>query len=336
MNIEKLPSGNWRTRVYYYDAKGNRHAKSISARTRREVQLLAAEYRFEKDASDDLLRECYYQYIDAKSEVLSPSTVREYRNAAQRDFLELMGKRIDKLTVPEIQSAVNSMAATRSPKSVKNAWGLLHAVLKMYRPEFSPSITLPQSEKNEIYIPTDEEVLTLVKYFENRAEYIAILLGAYGPMRRSEICAITFGDVKNGIATVNKAMVRSADREWVIKQPKTINGYRTIYIPEFVNDAIEAIRGADDARIVPLSPSTLTHEFEDAVKKTGVTPMHFHSLRHYCASYMHAMGIPDEYICARGGWDVMSLQRIYRHAMQDKRNDFETKINESFSKLRHD
>ena len=48
-------------------------------------------------------------------------------------------------------------------------------------------------------------------------------------------------------------------------------------------------------------------------------PYCFHSLRHYSASYLHAIGIPDAYIMERGGWSTPHvMQKVYRHALADR------------------
>ena len=49
---------------------------------------------------------------------------------------------------------------------------------------------------------------------------------------------------------------------------------------------------------------------------------------------MHAIGIPDQYIMARGGWksDVV-LKNIYRGTMDDYEKVFTDKTNEHFNNL---
>lgn len=49
-DAKKLPSGSWHCQVYdYTDASGKRHYESFTARTRKEAELLAAEYVVSKD-----------------------------------------------------------------------------------------------------------------------------------------------------------------------------------------------------------------------------------------------------------------------------------------------
>ena len=49
---------------------------------------------------------------------------------------------------------------------------------------------------------------------------------------------------------------------------------------------------------------------------SGVPRFSFHKLRHYYASSLHALGVPDKYIMASGGWESeQTLNAVYKHAM---------------------
>ncbi|PKB52272.1 hypothetical protein CRH03_25625 [Clostridium sp. HMb25] len=54
--------------------------------------------------------------------------------------------------------------------------------------------------------------------------------------------------------------------------------------------------GRIEGRIIKATPEQITSRFRRAVKFSGVTPFRFHDLRHYAASIMHAIGVPDQYI----------------------------------------
>ena len=160
-NAKKLPSGSWRVRVYAgKDASGRDTYRSFTAPSKREAEYLAAEFAAKKKAPDaqsgDMkLSDAYQKYIEIKRNTLSPATVREYLRAARCDFPELMPLRLSKITQAAVQSAVNVMAATHSPKSVRNSHGLLSAVLRMYAPEIRLNTRLPQPKKAERGDSTD-------------------------------------------------------------------------------------------------------------------------------------------------------------------------------------
>lgn len=341
-NAKKLPSGNWRVRVYIgKDKDGKDKYKSFTAATKKQAEYLAAEYLAHNGTKsvieDRTLADAYKRYIEIKSNTLSPTTVREYMHSADRDFQELMPLKLSKITQETVQSAVNVMSATHSPKSVRNAHGLLSAVLRMFAPDIHLNTRLPQSTKAEIYVPTEDNIEKLIQSIDGTEMLKAVLLAAFGSLRRSEVCALTMEDIHGDIVTVNKAMVWAKSREWVLKPPKSKAGYREITMPQFV---IEKLIPADGQnRIVNLVPTTVTNFFRRDLKRAGLPHFRFHDLRHYQASILHAMGVPDKYIMERGGWKTDStLKNIYQHTMSDKRREIEQEIIRKFeeSHRKHD
>lgn len=332
MKAKKLPSGRWRCRVYDgTDPAGKKIYKSFTADSKKEAELLAAQYAASRKSTvskDRTLADAYARYIEIKKNTLSPATVREYSRAAKADFPELMPLRLSRLTQEAVQSAVNVMSANHSPKSVRNAHGLLSAVLSMFAPEIRLNTRLPQSRKPDLYVPTEQEVEKLVRSIRGTELEKAVLLAAFGSLRRSECSALMISDIEGDIIHVNKAIVLGADKQWTLKQPKSKAGYRDIKMPGFV---IERLKPAPNGRIVNIMPVTITDYFADARRKFNLPHFRFHDLRHYQASILHAMGVPDKYIMERGGWSTDStLKNIYQHTMSDKRKQVEEEIVQRF------
>ena len=328
---KKLPSGSWRVRVYVgKDEQGKPVYKSFTAPTKREAEYLAAEFAAKKKqaaaaSNDKTLREAYARYIEIKQNTISPATVVEYRHAAGRDFPELMPLKLSRITQEAVQSAVNIMSADHSPKSVRNAHGLLSAVLRMFAPEIRLNTRLPQTKRAEIHVPTDAEITALVQAIRGTELEKAVLLAAFGSLRRSECCALTVDDIGTDTVTVDKAMVHAPSGGWVLKPPKSRAGYRTIKLPPFVMERLSPRAGT--RRIVDLAPVTVTEYFRKALARHGLTHFRFHDLRHYQASILHAMGVPDKYIMERGGWKTDStLKNIYQHTMDARRAEIEDEI----------
>ena len=333
-NAKKLPSGSWRVRVYDgKDQNGKDVYKSFTAPTKKQAEYLAAEYlagkRSQHPTDSRTLSEAYARYIEIKKNTLSPATVREYSRAAQHDFPELMPLRLSRITQEAVQSAVNIMAATHSPKSVRNAHGLLSAVLRMFAPEIRLNTRMPQAKRPDIYVPSELEVENLVRSLRGTEMEKAVLLAAFGSLRRSECCALLISDIDGDIVHVNKALVLDQDKRWVIKPPKSKAGYRDVKMPPFVIERLTS--RSSSGRIVDLMPVTVTDYFIDARRKFNLPHIRFHDLRHYQASILHAMGVPDKYIMERGGWSTDStLKNIYQHTMSDKRRQVEEEIVKRF------
>ena len=159
---------------------------------------------------------------------------------------------------------------------------------------------------------------------------LPVLLAAFGPMRRGEICALRYEDICENTIHVHSALALDENNQWVIKPPKTFSSDRYIEFPDFIIEKI----GKGTGRIVKMTPNALSSRFSHILKNAGLPHFRFHDLRHYCASIQHALGIPDAYIMQRGGWSSdATLKNVYRHAMDDRAQEMNTIANTHFESL---
>lgn len=337
MNIlakaKKLPSGNWRIRASK-TVNGTLIRKSFTDVDKKRAEIAAMNWLSEQEDNigiDNLtLSKCYDRYITAKENVLSPSTIRNYKKLHENHLQDIMDKKVNALTSEQIQRSINIYAANHSPKSVRNCFGLLSAVLKMFRPNLQLNITLPQKEKKEIKVPTDEDIKTYLKISKNTNCYKPILLAAFGGLREGEICALEKDDIGETYVDVNKSMVCDSEGKWHIKPPKTYSSNRRAELPKFV---IDEIKNCED-KVVVYNPHSLSMAFNKLLKRHNLPPCRFHDLRHYYVSSLHALNIPDKYIMQQGGWATnYTMQNVYNHTMKDKQSEFADKITTHFENL---
>lgn len=344
---KKLPSGSWRCQVYSHTeeiqqsdgtAKKKRVYKSFTSdipgpKGKRDAEKQAADWAANKESMSRCkltYGEALDRYIEARSSVLSPSTIREYKRSRKTDFQGLMGKMLSTITQEEIQIEVNKESLTHSPKSVRNMHGLLSAVFASYRPEFVLRTALPRKIPPTLYIPTESDIRRLMAYVEGTEMEIPVLLAAFGPMRRGEIAALCSDHIKGDIVHVEYAMAMDENKKWVIKTTKTESGDRYIQFPHFVIQKMEGISG----KITLLKPNQISDRFIDIIKRSGLPKFRFHDLRHYSASIQHALGIPDAYIMQRGGWKSDSvLKNVYRHALDEPTKEMNIIANDYFNTL---
>lgn len=108
---EKLPSGMWRTRAFYTDTNG-RHQKSFTAESKKESEFLALEFLNSKQkkskSAEMTLKEAFDAYINARENVLSPSTVHYYHKMRNTYLKPLMEMRLSAITEEAIQAALNA------------------------------------------------------------------------------------------------------------------------------------------------------------------------------------------------------------------------------------
>lgn len=338
---KKLPSGSWRVRVYVgKDNSGKNIYKSFTAGTKKEAEYQAAEFVLHKNikATSPLsmtLGEAMSAYCELKAAVLSPSTMRGYKSIISSHLKNLQPVQLDKLTRDMIQKEINEECRGRSAKTIRNIHGFLSAVLQEFYPEFLLNTALPKKEKKEIYIPSTEEVnrLLLEAREKDHELYIAILLAALLGLRRGEICALTWNDFDwdKKKVRISKSMCLNERKEYVLKSPKTYSGYREIPVPDAV---ISALRGYqnEDVHILTINPNTLTMRFHRFLDRLNIPHFTFHNLRHYNASIMLALGIPDKYAMEFMGHATNNmLKTVYQHTMDFKRQEASATINNFFN-----
>lgn len=321
MKPRKLSSGN-----YFIQVQVNGVRKSFCAPSRAEVIRKATEYKLTAvDAPSAPLGVLIDQYIDAKRNVLSPATITGYETVRKNYLERLMNVPVRELTSERMQVEINIMAATKSPKTVRNAYGLITAALAMFAPEIHFRVTLPKKKQVAYNLPTTEQIYTMLNHASENLS-TAIMLAAFCGLRRGEIAALTSDDVYDDVIHVKAAAVRGADGKMKIKAPKTYTSDRYIPIPEFVHDHIKNKRG----RICPIALNSITRRFEELREKLGYA-CRFHDLRHYYASSLHAIGVQDEYIMRFGGWKSDAvLKSVYRGTLTDFEQNSADKITAYF------
>lgn len=329
---KKLPSGSWRVQASK-TINGKLVKKSFTSDNKKEAEYLATQWQIkyeEQHSIEDItLHQAYVKYIEMKNEILSPSTILGYEALLRNTFKKIMDMPVKKITSILVQIEVNTLAVNHSAKYVHNAYGLLKAVLKVFAPNLLLDVTLPQKTKPDLYIPDDNEIKTLLEFVKGKPIEIPILLAAFGPMRRSEICALTSDDINGNIVTVKEAVVKGKDGLHT-KGTKTYSSARQIEYPDFVIDKIKNING----KIVDMHPNTITDIFSEELTKCGLPHFRFHDLRHYAVSTLHAINVPDKYIMARGGWSTDYVMKyVYNHTLKNKADELTEKITGHFTNI---
>ncbi len=334
----QLPSGNYRVQVYdYTDEAGKKHYRSFTAPSKKLAQLAAAEWEANKEKRQSLpedltVCEAVSRYMDVKSGVLSPSTIRAYTSMKKHYFNGTLGRlQLADVRSQDVQLWISDLAAHLSPKTVKNAYGLLSAALDMFAPELHIKVTLPQKQKPSLYCPNDQDVHLLLEHIKGTELELAVLLAAFGPLRRGEISALTDKDLSGNHITVRHSMVRNPDNEWVIKPPKTTDSVRSIELPVFVIEKLQKRKG----QLVRMNPDNISSRFRKALSQLDIPYFRFHDLRHYSASIMHSIGVPDQYILQRGGWTTDGVMKsVYRNVIDLEAAKQNKKINDHFTSIK--
>lgn len=308
MTIEKLPSGSYRIKQM---SNGKIYAVTVKEKPSKleAMKLITAKIDNAPVSSQMTVEMACNAYIDAKRNVLSPTTLKEYTGTARRLPDDFKKKRVMNVTSLDVQKVVNDYAAKLCPKTVKNYANFIVSVLRAQDLNIKfPK--LPQKEEKMPYIPSVEDVQKVFEQLKDSEHLIAITLCCYG-LRRSEVCALTLDDLDGNKLTINKAKVKDVNNKWVIKLPKTPKSTRTIIIPDELADKIR-----EKGYIYKYIPGSICRALEKAEKDAGVPIFPLHKLRHFYASYLFEKGYSSKQIQEMGGWKSDNVMKtVYLHAM---------------------
>ena len=312
MKICKLPSGNYNARIYLgKDASGKRKWKSITGPDRQTVRKKAAELESAPDRDGTLtLADALDRYLNAKKAVLSPYTVKGYKNIIKRIKDANLGHIDAHMTRPDAQRIVSAFSDL-SQKTIRNRMGLISAAVRFAGYDMPP-VTYPQKKKVETHIPTESEMKKVMAAAKDTEMEIPIALGMMG-LRRGEICALQISDLNGNVLHIHQAAVDIGGKV-TIKAPKTYDSDRFVTLPAVVSRKIRK-----QGYVTKLTPEQLSYHFIEFLKRQDVEHFRFHDLRHFFASYCHnVLKMSDANIQKLGGWKTDHvMKRVYIQSMQE-------------------
>lgn len=336
MKAQKLPSGNYRVQVVAgFDQNGKRIVRSFTADTE-DAALKMAEH-FKQDREDELngsvtLARAMELYIDSRENIIEKTTVRSYRQITQNCFKGIMDMKLSAIRAIDIQRAVNLESARVSPKYVKNAYGLLKSVLKIYEVNINlNNIHLPKQVKHEKELPSFETMFGIVHGTEIE---LPCLLSSWLSLRVGEVVGLQFRDIDTQARTlkVRRTIIQTLAGEEVREGCKTEKSVRCLNVPDYLFQMIMAIPHTNETDfIVKLSRKAIYSRFKRMMAKNGYD-ITFHDLRHLNASVMLMLGIPDKYAMERGGWSTDHiLKNVYQQTFTEERIKVDQAIDSYFN-----
>ena len=326
------PNGKWLIEIW---ADGRRVGKQFD--TQEEAIYWAAgiktrQKELSRSPSNLTVEQAIDRYIETKSVILSPSTIRGYNGIKKSRIEQIKHFRLADLTQEKIQRWVNALAKNHSPKTVANAHGLISAVMSEYRPDMTLRTTLPRKERAEIKIPSEADLKAIIKESRGTKYELPIALAIWLGMRRSEIVGLTWDCIEGNTLHVRNAVVLGETGN-VKKGTKSYAGKRDLKIPSHIKKLIDK-QPKENEYVVNLSGAAIYDAFVDICRNAGVPHYRFHDLRHANASVMLSIGVPDKYSMKRMGHATNNmLKTTYQHTIKEKEQKFDAQIDEEFSKF---
>lgn len=338
MKATKLPSGNWRVQVMRDNVSHSFTAPKKDEAIRKASAFITQTEYHEREGIT--VGEAMQQYVEAKRNVLSPTTIRQYERYLENSFQSIRAIPVARLTSLDVQQAINAESVRKrerggsvvSAKSVKNEFGFLSAALKMARPEFALRVTLPKQVKTFRDLPEPAEVIKAVKGTDIE---LPALLAMWLSLTASEIRGIKVSSIRNGILTIDETIVQVDGQPVHKKAGKAYDRNRRLKIPKYIMDLI----GKTDAwsngegYIEPRSGKALSSRFTRIMQKYGYE-MRFHDLRHIFASVGSRLNISQKVLQEMGGWsNPQTLTNVYQHTFESDRKKSENAIDRYFNDL---
>lgn len=326
----KLSKKLYRVQVYIGTENGKRIYKSFYGETKKEAEYNALVYKMgagkEIKKATVTLRAAVEAYIESKDGVLSPATIECYSSYLRNLDPDFLACDIRNVTRLSLQSQINKVAnrpkkiahngnGKVSAKYVKNLYGLIRAALRQNDIRID-GITLPRKEKKEYATPFEADLAKIIKAVENTSLEIPVLLASWCSLRRSEILGLQYGDIDGELLHIRRARVYVGAQDH-IKTTKTESSTRTVYLPAYIKDKIDARRGdrAENDFIVELKGMSITKCFSERLQKAGLPVCRFHDLRHAFVSILAAHGIDPKWIQEQGGWsNQVIMNGVYRQS----------------------
>jgi integrase len=159
-----------------------------------------------------------------------------------------------------------------------------------------------------------------------------VLVLAFGGLRFGEATALRRSDVVDGAKLRVERSVRYVAGRWLVGDPKTEAGRRTVTLPASVAEAL----AFHLERFVPDSPDALVfgtssggflsaanwgQTFRRAVHAVDLPPVRPHELRHTGATLAAATGATTKELMRRLGHATPAAALIYQHASDERDGD---------------
>jgi len=311
------------------------------------------------------------QWLDAwlseikKFDGTRPATLALYKGLAERWVKPVIGGvRLDKLTPAHVQTLVTETRATRTSRgtppsaaTVQHVYKLVrNALADAYRLEFvtrnvaaqvkaSPLI---RDRRPDLTIEDAKRLLSTIQGERLEAFYVLALTTG---LRRGELLALRWEDVdlNSRQLRVRRALQR-ANGKLRIVEPKTSTSRRAVVLPRLAVRHLREHRKRQNARRLalgeawrehglvfastigtPIEPRNINRRWDELRQRAGLTPLRLHDLRHGCATFMLAAGVPSRAIMEVLGHSGISVtMNTYAHVLPALRQEAADAIDELF------
>jgi integrase len=326
-SIDKLPSGAYRLRVM---VDGRRHSRIVRARTRREAQLMLADFvaqvgRLPADGhgiSVAQLLAHHQRHADWQATTRALWDNLTPRLPAWFTATSVADVRVPTLARLWAETDLSPHLAARLHDMLAAAWK--HAVAAGWIAS-SPftSIRPPAPRRAPIRTPTADQVRRVIAAAPVPWQAVAFTVAATTGMRRGEIAGLRWADIdlERGELVVQRSIAYTPKAGVIAKGTKT-DTVRTIALDPATMGSLAHQRADAEAlaRLLginvraehyvfhaegdptrPVRPDNVTQAWQRACTTAGVEGVRLHDLRHFTATQLLGAGVDVRTVSGRLG-----------------------------------
>ncbi len=368
-SIYKMQDGRWRAAVSLGFENGKSKRKTITAKTRTEVQnrltvLLRSRQQGLPTPSEKQTVEQFLSWwlIEVATPSVRPKTFTFYEVMTRLHLIPGLGKiALTKLTPQQVQSFINAkLEAGLSARTVKHLHRTLTTALgvavkySMVQRNVSAIVEPPRLGKSAAKYFTVEQARKFLGAADGDRLYPLYATVLSIGLRLGEALGLSWSDVdlNAGRVTVNRTLQRLKGK-MVLVEPKTDGSRRTISLPAVAIAALTHHRESqrDDALLAgsrwsgedwnlvfpsslgtPLDARNVLRRFQKMLEVAGLPKMRIHDLRHSAASILIAQGVSSKAISELLGHSAVAFTlQVYGHLMEDTRREVASRMDDALS-----
>lgn len=306
---------------------------------------------------------------------MGPRTAEEYAGIVEKHLIPGLGRIALKDLKPEhIQKFyADSLDAPRrdgksrtiSPLTVRHFAMCLHRALThavkwgLLTRNPADAVDAPRYQRVDMNIMDEADIEKILNYARSTQYYPVFYLAIFTGMRRSEFCALKWGDVDLmlGQISVSRSIHQLKDNTLIFRPTKTVKGRRTIALTPSTSMMLRAHRERQEALrmelsgkplndndmvfchgdFTPLKPDSVSGAWAELAERAGMGQVRLHDCRHSHASILLKQNIHPKIVQERLGHATISTTLdIYSHVtpgMQEAATlRFDETMNVSYNK----
>lgn len=358
--LKEFIKGN--AKITLNDTEKILNALNIKIDDKQSQKIETALVKREEEKKDKFKFYAVY-WLEKKKFEVKNSTYCNYANLLKNNIIPILGEvRFYELSGEILQFFVYKAQGENqlSIKTTKDCLGVIKQIIADGQEQgIIPQFTYPKRKikyKKQELIGSEKKTYTEEEYkkiinailqqIDNKKA--GILLGLYTGMRIGELCALQFGDIdfERKCVYVNKTLQRTYDptkdinpSEIRITSTKTESSNREIPLTEEMSKILRGLyKGNKNEYVLTgtakwTEPRTFRRTYQTFMKKIGIEPLKFHSLRHTFASINIENGSDIKTISEiLGHSDIDVTLKVYTHTSQKAKRKAIEKFDSIFTK----